>query len=1337
MIEIKNNTKTKNFIQYHERLKRIQGQSMLKKIQDYLDALQSRYGESWLFFLLCLFVLAVIIISFIIPLLDFGRFFGTDDYSHVYYTQGMRLSYGISDFYEKMGNLASDPSSDENSYNYPFCVWLFGSTIAKITGLSVMNGAFLLVILFFLIIIGSFYLYSDVFLELKEQKILAILFLLSMPNAVSPLLEYRPSVFTLPFLFILMYIIFKEPFQWKLLPFVWLSIFVIIISHTGTFIFLISVLGVFYLLYCLFWGKESLPVYLVILSTLVIYVFSLSWFPQIANQYVVKSTLFLTPGDFIATKFNFFLPSELGNLFYQNVIVNQQLSYAIVIGAFILVLGKLFKYVHRRILERFPPKEHIYPAITLPISNISHSIAATPIWAGPLHTILSFFGFFWLDVKGKCLFFSILIVTVLPNILFINNDVGTGALREISFLIVIIPITAALGFWQIISYLDTLKHPQKKVILFIVWMIVLLTVILTPTVLTTYYLPKISGDDYIIEGMQWLSHNGELSEKVIGYGYRTVPIYTNMTDIGYSVESGYETRTLRTLLKGIFGSSERKNVDEMRQIFGAKYIMTSNKIASNVGINANLEDFHNTSPTDNNEALNKIYSSKDYSIYDVILPAKTSATKKVLAGNITLENTGSSIKIETDVYKVILNEESPVLEQFGTPRVNSLGEGFFLDSIQISGLRQEAAINPFIPVNESTEQNTTADDFVLNNLSMVSEIQNNQIIYRTVLKDQKTGENESSIVIRYTFYPTTIKREFLVSNDWVASPIAPYMSAAVTTNMFVPLNDFIIKNEQNQLVRHVFPSQDAVKIIENVDDLYIYDVDRGIYIKNEPTAAYPSAVVYKGSTLYNFSSIRFSQTDSLKPGATLHVTQFLSPGDEVTADKNILTQERISLLNYPNGMIPIILSGYRSPDLDTGSTDLIDRGYRILLNESIPYTEVVVPEQVREIPIPLGNTTTFNPGLSTTVLNTTKVIDTVNLQSINNRNIKIIGSSYTTGVKFFKNYTAQTNDIASVIKKAQEADVPLIGYMPGALNYNLDTLKIVSDNKIPLIFSTPVNPPYYGIIGQENRNPQLARYHNGLSNVTLFPVSYPLSNSLSTDSSQTLSAWKATIDESVITDRMVLFIIRSADIGNPEYTEAIESLISYAKMQGLTFTTPDVISDHFKKIENIQYSGSVQGDTASIVMTNNNEETVRQVAFRVVMPDLGGGKYNVTKAKIVRTTMDNNNNIIYISTDISAHETKEITIIPVDPEKKMNITLPRYPIEGQIHISINDITGKPLTNAEAIIDTKYYFPDKNGDINVDLKRGIHTIRIQKPGYETYYSDLVVEGRVYGLKQFFR
>ena len=84
------------------------------------------------------------------------------------------------------------------------------------------------------------------------------------------------------------------------------------------------------------------------------------------------------------------------------------------------------------------------------------------------------------------------------------------------------------------------------------------------------------------------------------------------------------------------------------------------------------------------------------------LSSEKQVEKKFIAENISFQQIGSSFQIETDVYKVVLNANYPVIEQFGTPHDNYLGEGFINDNIQISGLRQQTYINPFIPLDESS-----------------------------------------------------------------------------------------------------------------------------------------------------------------------------------------------------------------------------------------------------------------------------------------------------------------------------------------------------------------------------------------------------------------------------------------------------------------------------------------------------------------------------------------------------------------------------------------------------------------------------------------------------------
>ena len=317
------------------------------------------------------------------------------------------------------------------------------------------------------------------------------------------------------------------------------------------------------------------------------------------------------------------------------------------------------------------------------------------------------------------------------------------------------------------------------------------------------------------------------------------------------------------------------------------------------------------------------------------------------------------------------------------------------------------------------------------------EIKNNQIIYNTVLKDQINGDNEASLRIRYTFYPKTIKREFFISNDWVSSPQASQMTVYFQTQMFVPLNDFVLKSNQTMTKRHIYPSLDSVVLEGNFQDLYVHHRNKGIYLKSEPTAPYPFELEYSGSTLYNMSIIVLSQSDSIKPGATLPITQFLSLGDEVTAEKNILDQEGISLSNYPEGILPIIFSGYRPEYPDIRFADSVERGYQVLQEENIPYSEVVILDKSEE-----GSGTQ----------NTTRIAQ--NVTSSNS----IIGSA-STGIKFFDDLSTQEQTVSSLIDYANDNGLNLIGYMPGSMNYNLDTLKIISDKKIPFILSNLVTPP--------------------------------------------------------------------------------------------------------------------------------------------------------------------------------------------------------------------------------------------------------------------------------------
>ena len=1257
----------------------MQPRQSLKKIQKFFSTFLSKITENKSFFLLSIFLIVILLISFIIPQLNFGRFYGSDGYSHIINTDRLASSRGLSEFYEYSQDFFEDPSDPSNGYNYPFGLWLFGATLTKITGLPTITAGFFYCTIFLLILVGSFYVYSSIWLESREQKLFAVLFLISMPQFSIILMNYSPSIFILPFLFITLFFIFKEPVNWKLLPIAWLSMFIIVISHTGTFMFLLSFSLAFFLLYCLIWGKFSKPLYTAIISILLIYVFALSLFPNIVNQYKVKSTMFLLPGNFLANTFNFQLPGDLVRVFYQNLLVQQQLTYVIILATILFFGGKILIYIHRKTATILSKSEN-FPAFILPIQNLSHSVSASPLWLGPVQVIFSVFGFFHLDNKGKCLLFTALLTTLLPDLLQASQGISTltGSLREISYLVIIIPITATLGFWHILAYLYDPESKIKTWISSALWVVVCLVIIITPTIGTTYYLPTLSGEDYVIDGLKWLGATGDQNEYVEGWLLRPVGFYTNMTSGAKGLRSGTETKTFLTLLRGIYfmPGDQIQKVEDLQKKFGVKYILSTDRM---------LRYFGGTTETltiDSNSALNKIYASNDFGIYEASSSSVNPVPESYVSNTSSIKYQGGTYQIETKYYKVTLGANTPVLKRFGPPDNDLLNYGFITEDFRITG----------------TELSTGGDLFKLEDLEFTHDIKDNQITYRTVLISPQSQVPIGTLLIRYTFYPDVIKRDYILSNDWLVAKSSPQINVYYTLRSFSLLRSFVVKNDQTRLERQTVVYEDSVSKNVNIEDFYLHDGDLGMYIAFAGLSPQPSSISYSGS-LYNRSHIAISQSIPVKPGASFLSTQFISTGSEYFAKKNIQNREGIELIPYPDGINPILLSGYPSTQPDSFINEKITSGYGILNNNSIPYAEVINPS--------------------------------TDLERLLTNNITLIGSQRS-GATDFDDYTTQETNMMALKNYTNNQGVSFAGFMPDAFNYNLETLTILSNHKTPYIFSSPVSATLNGEYAKGYRIPQIAYIYSEPTGVVLFPVSYPKSDTLlSPISSETVfSSWKATIDSAADNDELVLLLIRSQDIGDPIFTESFIQLFSYAREKGLTFTSPDIISNHFKQLQNISYSGFIDGDMASLMVTNTNHAIVRNITFKVTLPLLANGNYQVNYGDIVRTKRNNNQTIVYIITDIPGDSTKNIIIEPDTPRKSFQLGIPQFPIEGTIEITVKDTTGNPLRDVDVILDSDNYQTDEKGTVHVDLKRGYHTITIQSAGYEKYSSIINVKGRVY-------
>ena len=1281
----------------------------MEKLQHFFEDFQSRHKLSRCLILLCIFLFAVLAISYVIPFLDFGRFLGTDDYTHLYHTEGMASSNSTYNFYSLMGEQVSDPGDVANAYNYPFGLWLYGSLIAKITGLGVFTGNFLGILFFLAAIIGTFYLYSGLFLSSKEQKIVAILFMISMPNVALLLLNFRPSVFILPFLFVILYFSFSETFDWRQMLVVWLSIFIIIISHTGTFIFLVSFSLGFFLLYCLLGGKFSRNTYITIISTFFIYLLTLNWFPEISNQFEVKSTLFLTPGDYLATHFNIQIVSDFGNVFYNNFLVEQQLIYAILFGIALFGTAKILIYLHHTASTFFSDTTR-FSAFVLPISNISHSIAASPIWLGPVQVLLSLAGIFRLDTKGKCLFLTVFVTTFIPDWLGATDPTSTGSLREISFMIIIVPITATLGFWWALSYLNERKIQYKNQVIFAVWLIILSAIILTPALGTTYYLPKIAGEDYTINGMKWLGDNGNPLEKVVGYGYRTVPIFTNMPDASYGVRSGTDTTMFTQLLNDTHFSSldQEQNVNSLRQFYGVKYIISSDKVIQQLGgTRQNLT-------IDTNQGLDKIYSSNDFGIYQ-IGSFSDNLPEFRIADNVSLKKFGSVYQVKSDYYSAVVNDADPTMTRFGTARDNYFGGGFLTENLQITG----------------TGDGQGLDDYDLSSMQFSSEIADNQIRYKTLLTSGNITDGTLTVV--YTFYPKVIKREYIVTNDWFNSNSTPSINARFSSALFSPLMNFIVTNNADKMERFVYESLDTVYKDIKIQDIYLFNEDnpenadtrQGIHISYLPTSPFPLTAYYKGSTLYNMSTVILPQSAEIKSGDVFHITQYYSTGDEQGSENNIMSQSGVQMDNYPDGINPIIICGL-------GST-FSDNGYKILNNFSIPYSEIVTDDT--------GSSLTSSNSADLEMVPVTPVTSPppFTLRELKAKKIGLIGSADLGPDNDLSNLTTQKNTINSLGNYAAEKGVSFSGFMASGFRYNLDTVKILYDKNIPFMLSDPVDPPdARGIYDEGYRNPRMAYYQGKPTGLVILPVSYPASSSLApeVDNEETFSMWQDTINGLADNDEVIVFLFRSSDIGNPDYSSRFINLFTLAKQNGYTFTSPEVVTDHFRNLQNIQYSGSTDIDSATVNIVNNNSVMVRKVTFKITLDNLSSGNYTTNQGRIVKIRKDNNSQTIYVSTDIPAHSTQNLVIKPDFVRKKLTIEYPPQLIEGNQKFTVRGENNIPLSNAVVSVDTTFYRTDDSGAVNVMVHRGLHRITVQSPGYEKVNTDLLVKGRVVNIQSFF-
>lgn len=1173
---------------------------------------------------LLLLAIGVFLLAYAVPVAVYFRPFGMDMYSHMIYTRDMAASSSLSEFYDKIKFEAED---SELGHGYPFGLWYFGAIMAKVTGLGVFDTAIILPLFLIFILCVLTYMISRLLTASDVSPSLSVAFMLSIPVVSISLLSYRTDVFVSVFLLTILYLNHKHEIRLrKVIPLTAISVFALCLAHTGTYIFLLTFTLFYVLLKSSIWGMFQRRMFSLIAILLVVYVLTMNAFPQISAQYVDKASEFAILSEMISGKTHIAFPGEIGNVFYQEVFVNRSLIYAIMWSALIFALCRLIIHIREICLEKLKDVRQKNMA-TIPIlgglKNVSHSVLTTPLWIGPLHMLLTFPGYFRLNVKGKCMLLTATIVTVIPGMF---ETGATGALREIFYLIVILPFSAAAGFSYIFDELlvegrliGRIGAAANKALTGLFLLCIFSAVIITPLIGNIYYLPSISGTYFEVNGLKWLNTVNDPDGKSIGYGYRyMVDVYANKTNPW--TRPGTETRTfIQDLLNGFFSANGTDYVRELYYTFRGNYLISSDRVINNL---KSMEDLIRTGGgaleyensdkvyLDSNTYLDKIYSNGgDFQIYRYIPPTYDISRQEDIPeirfdeNDTTVKDAGISFLIKTDAYAIQLDKKRPEIIQFLTKDIDAIGEGYMNDQVVISFMG-----GPYNGYSENLQLNELDYPVIL--------LRDNAVSYKTVIKDDD-GANLATLTVGYTFYQKAIKKEITVANDWVTSDEASQMQTMVFNSHYSTEFPYFtyFGLDGSAVNKTVYPSDETIKLQDlSFDRIYFNNGFTGIYYLYDDTSTYPDEIRYKRSTVYNYSYSSVGSKRLLNPSEEMHVTQYISMGDLKTGEDAVARLKSISAYPYRDGVIPVAIVGYTD---ESGEDAMAERAYygQRLQGKNITYGEGIYPQAKM--------TKSFS-----------------DLKS----SAKVLMYQSVYGGGAFDNRTVQEGKFKQMKQFAAENSITPLGFIPYAKMYNLDTIDLLARDGYSYAIGQPNSGFYDTYYPQTMRNPAFADLRGNKTNTLVLPVSEPPRDNRDLTGTKELERWKAIIDFSAANGGLSV-IAWTPDNFSVEYHQELLDITDYALMKGLTFVPTDELASHFRLTQNVDTRVADAGGNMSILAYNRNNEPLEGLTYTIDLPMTADQcPYTADGAIIDRITNDSKNCRIYASLNLKANETKRFQI---------------------------------------------------------------------------------------------
>jgi len=1238
------------------------------------DVIKENSTNTTFFYLL--FLIAIILLSFVLYIVIFASPSGTDVYSHMFNTQNMAGSNSLSEFYDKSLNLEYSGS------DYPFGLWYFGSITMKVTGFDVYTIAYIIPLILLFIILGIYFCYAFTMTASTNQSLLSLIFLVSMTQLSLNLLNYSTSTFVMPILITIFFLSLRD-IEWKNILLMSVLLFTLCFTHTGTFLFLTIFAVTYVLLRALIWGKFDYNFYLVIVALLICFVTAVSLFPFIQAQYIDKGRLIITTTYSISSVTKLVIIKDAGQIFYDTIFVGNNYVFALLWAALLFVAGKFLVFIHFGIKNRFSKKNTL---ATMPfigsITTVSKGIIMTPFWIGPLQTLFSVIGIFKLDERGKCIALTLFFSSLLPG--YLMGSEGTGSVRETFYLFLLIPITAALGFYYFYPLINRITQSGiRRAFVIGIYVIIFVPLIAVPVIACLHYEIPITMTKEENINLVWLGSIGNPLEGAAGAGYRDrMTMYGNKTVP--SIPSGTETKRFSKSLSAAYFTNNAEYSARDLSSYQIQYLISSDRVLKDSGLQRSAIKL------DTNKQVDKIYASGDFFGFYKIMPQpkiptmdlNESLTWDAQQPAAQIQDVGSLFLFENPAYKIKVSDTSPRIQYFGTPTKNMLGEGDFVDSIGLS----YGIAGTYIP---------QYDVYDLGELTY-TDIQRsgNEIVYKTTLMNPSNTERIASLSVKYIFNDLAVKREITVTNDLENVNRSSILKLYVLSTIFSPMTDFefhlINPEEKEWESRTIYPSQDKIVLKDKIVDRIFFNYGTtGIYVLYDGSADFPNNIWYAGAIDYDYGYVSLGSEHTIQPSEATTIGQYFSVNNKITAMKNAETYSSIAPYPFPDAQIPIVITGHTS---GTNLTADEKTALTMLKQYEIPYA-MIVPASTPSGTIKL-------PG----------IVPSGDFSQCYYDNYEI----------HCKNLTVQQKELKLLKQKTNAT-----GILISDFSYNLNTIKSLSENQYT-----------YAEVLEGVRNPKIAYLEGEDTGIVLMPVSQPDSRVLyhRYETDAIFSQWNATINSG---GGVATFLWDLSEIGNPEFTDQFDSLINYSKSRGMTFTTPDAIARHYKNLEPVLVNVTRGEEYVILHARNTAGKPVSGITYRLIMPLIENTcPYIITNGTIVRAPINQGTCRVYASFSLDPFESKEIKIETGRPLKQLFPQVPEL-YQGQNTIRIVDENNKTVKQAGVYVDLQYYESDTQGEVKFSVNYGDRTIKIIKAGYNTVTIKTYVQPVFYRYLSIFR